>query len=1166
MADYAGVSLTDAQHDAVTATGQDILVSAAAGSGKTRVLSARAVYLMADAPEPCDAADLLVVTFTRKAATEMRGRIADVLDQRATTAEGELHTRLQRQRMLLGRAQIGTVHSFCQALLRRHFEAARLDPNFVVLEDDAAFLMRRRVMGEVLNRWFDESRGDFYKLVESYGGSSDGGIASTLLRLHGLLASMPDPSRWRERALAQIEGDDFIHTVAGMIAATLDPQRGALFEHAEQFARLDAAGELPKNFAAYVTDFAETIAQLHDMADAGQLDEARSTFEAWQKRWRSIPAIKADHPHKQRRDAFAALRDRIVKDDTFNELLRFSNADWSDSLKRIRPFAPLLMELLADFQACFEREKRLIRAVDFNDLEALSLRLLRENLDVAEREQSRIRHVLVDEAQDLNPLQDELLRAIAPPGRSFFVGDTKQSIYRFRLADVTLFAGRESAFERGEGGRLIRLSRNYRSSGRLLGSINDIFGTLMRGGPSEIDYAAGHRLEPGRSLPVTEAPAIEVNVLPAVAATDEDEQPTESDEREALFIARRLRAMIGKEQITANNEVTTLRPGHCAVLLRTAKHQAEIVSRVLRRFGIPVQADVTTGFFDALEIRDVLSVLETIANGRQDIPLAAAVRSPLLAIEDATALLANIRLAAPDGTPMLFHEALAFAADRDDALGEQLRREVREPLRRFRALFGRLPVGDALWALLTQETQYLTWCRSLDDGRQREANVLELLDRARRHDATDGGGLAAWLRSLSILRAESELGQPDDLRPAGDAVRVMSVHASKGLEFPVVFLPQMGRAFNESDLNANVLFDRDAGIGLRAVDLDRKAHWPSASSVVVRDALRKRGRAEEMRVLYVALTRAEQHVIAIGSERAAKTSPTPVEPMSARTPLAWLRHTANITGAIGFNTHEPDDQHLWADERPDKAATGRLAKVARFADLGGNPEQGQSTVQRALQAPTALDLPQATSVTGLSRLEKRELVGLLPEQEVAAQPLPLRSSLFVENTATAGEVGSATHTLLDHLDYRRAGSVEDVAEQADALVDRGYLQPMARAALDLPSVVWMATGPVGDAVRGSDDVRRELPFMRLLPDAHLLGRGHRVDADRPLLRGRLDLAIARNRQWTLVDFKTDKRVADDLDTYDTQLGLYADMLTELTGMPVIQRLLVFLTPRQVVSL
>jgi len=964
--------------------------------------------------EPVDVDRVLVVTFTEAAALQMRERIAravrgkldelERLGQEAAAGSGPdpaagdgLVAHLRRQAALLGRASISTLHSFCHSVCRRYFHRLGLDPAFEVISDEEATLLRSEVLDEVFESLYERADPGFLALVEAYGDErGDDRLRETILRLHDFSRSHPDPDGWLERAAAAFEPDPeepFVQSAFGR--SIVKDVEITLLELADRLHLAERLARAPGGPAAYAPVLAD---------DAARLKVALQACRAGFTRWDDVTAAIGQAAEFER---LPPVRTAGAPDPERAERLKQTVQDARNTVKRsltslagtlstrteetiateLRALAaPMqaLARLVTLFDSEYGQAKDERAMVDFSDLEHLCLRVLtageaaldgrepgrpdrtrRLPSDAALELRERFHEVLVDEYQDTNGVQEAILQLVSRGDNLFMVGDVKQSIYRFRLADPQLFMEKAACPERGGyipvtpgeppppassgcPGRRVTLRSNFRSRRPVLDGVNYIFRRLMRDAAqmeidyneeAELVYGAGEAYGPAGE----EGPAVELHLVEHAspgreqagrAAPGEDgaggqpqpesgsasEPGSEPDfehlhavEREAHVIARRIREIVGSELVYDSRlESGARRRGgyrkaryrDIVILMRATTGLANQVLEVLRQHDIPAHAQLSTGYFTASEVETVLSLLRLIDNPRQDIPLAAVLRSPIVGLDEAD--LARVRLARREGD---YYGAVLAAAglareESDGNLQGRLRRFL-ERLDDWRTAARRGPLSALVWRLLS-ETGFYAYVGGLRGGRQRQANLRTLHDRARQFDQFSRQGLARFLRFIDQLReSEGDLGPPPALGENEDVVRVMSVHRSKGLEFPIVFVANLGRQFNLSDARGDLLCHRELGFGPTVVDAGRRLKYPSVAHWAVAKACERNTRAEELRILYVAMTRARDHLILVGGQRNLQRSLTgwclagpgeeeevegvsPVRVAGARTFLDWI--------------------------------------------------------------------------------------------------------------------------------------------------------------------------------------------------------------------------------------------------------------------------------------
>jgi len=1277
-----GPQLTRSQYQAVHAVGHSVLVSAAAGTGKTHVLAERCAHLVCAARPPCDVDRLLVVTFTEAAAAEMRERIGLTIRQRLEARPND--GRLRRQLALLDAATITTIHAFCLQLVRRWFARLDLDPNVEVIDADEADLIRHETLESLFGDLYersgeDETAAGFRRLVDVYGMGRDQRIARMVLDLHAFAQSLPDPSAWLQESCRRITLGDASDLPAEMVGLRREILLGRIEMLGDAgVAEADLVGKLYPAGQAYGNRIDRLVKELRgwwkvvrDAENEAAIDEVLDAIASYKdERVASVRGL--DDRAKQERDAAREMSESVRKR-FVSELQRragvFKSEFIVEGLDRIGPHVAALAELTRAFGERYRAVKQAEGRVDFGDLERFALDLLSADeagstpSEAALQVQDQFDHVLVDEFQDVNPVQDAILRLVSretDAGRDdnlFAVGDVKQSIYRFRLAEPDIFIRRAETFVPGKkGGRrseptgpgqLIWLQENFRSRGEVLEAVNAVFQRIMKPQLSGLAYDERARLRPGAPYPDRleygfGRPAAELHLIEKeiddVSSEEEESEDAEADasvlgwdavEREALLAGQRILELTGKADghepmMVCDKNPDPQGPPLCprpielrdiVILLRATKGKANHFERVLRNMGVAVYADLSTGYFTSLEVQDVLSLLHVIDNARQDIPLAAVLRSPLLDPALTESQLVEIRLHAPD---LPFHEVVRRYAD--DGTDDEIRRRLRDLFDRLDDWRGRLrrqPLSDVLWQIMT-ETGYWAYVGGLRNGLQRRANLVRLHERARQFARFARQGLHRFLRFIEQLdRRGRDFGVAPAVSEAENVVRIMSIHRSKGLEFPVVILPDLGKRFNLEDARRTMQFDRKRFIGLPVVDLDLGVRYPTLSSLGVADEIGRQIRAEEMRILYVAMTRAREHLILIGTMpladlerqrergRSARDGVRLVDLAGATAPLDWLapavasmpddladwpsaeRPPTPCRSLFAVIAHGVEAVRGWSS--PDQVSKAEAVSLERFADLKPvdaectdlDDAKAEAVTKRITEPYRHASLGTVPAVVAASEMKRRfagdhERDERRPPLQVARSMLRLpRFAIEAEAEGpamTPAERGTLMHLVLQHLDLGKPCDVQGIAQQVDDMVARGLLSGDERRSLSLESLAWLFTTELGQRLLQTPDrVQREVPFVlgippdRVVPDLAC----ESGDDEVVLVRGMIDCVLRVDEGDEVIDFKTDAIGRDELsgrvDLYRPQIQIYAEAVQRIWQRPVARSWLAFLTVQEIVE-
>lgn len=1172
----AELNFTPEQRAAIDTRGSTVLVSAAAGSGKTRVLTERLMAYLTDAENPVDIDRFLVITYTRAAAAELRSRILDGIYARI--ASDPENRRLRRQPALCARAEIGTIHSFCADFLRANCAALALAPDFQVADTERCIALRTTALEHTLERAYARMDADagFRLLADTVGnGRDDARLGELVLTLYDKMQCHARPEQW---AAQQVD----LLALDGVTDAGATPWGRSLLARVRESAAhwagvLDeqlsimAAHDMEWLYGIYGTSFGSTAAGL------------RAVVRACDQSWDTAVAALQDVPFPRLgstrkppdpdvRDRVKAQRDAAKK--AIQTLQKQINIPSAQALADLHTTAPAMQALLAltlDFGAAYAAEKRRRSLVDFSDLEHMTAQLLTDEdgapTELARQLSGRYTEIMVDEYQDVSEVQDLIFRAVSREGSNlFFVGDVKQSIYRFRLADPTIFLEKYARFadfrEAAPGApRRILLRENFRSRRAVLAAANHVFSNIMSRALGELDYDDAARLRAGASYPGDDVlPELAVLELPGA---DDDAPTPEKAALEADYAARRIRALIdGGATVWENGAKRPAHYGDVVILLRSANSVGPVYRAALEAQGIPVSAETSGGFYTSEEVSVLRSLLAVVDNPHQDVPLIAALRSPLfgLTADD----LAAVRTCDREHD---FYTAVTLAAEtRDDC------RDFLDVLARYRALSIELPLSEFLWHVV-DDRAVMALTSAMPDGELRRRNVLLLLDLAQQFEQTGARGLHRFL--LWMQRQETEGEEP--AAPGGESrsVCILSIHKSKGLEFPFVFLCDTARLFNKSDTRASVLVHPALGLGPKCTDLEHGVEYPTIARQAIAAQLLTEMLSEEMRLLYVAMTRAKERLIITGTVRdigktvstLTATATVPLAPellRAAQSPLHWLLQSALLDRDERFlrRTYV----HLHPDGAADTQPEAASAAAPAEADPALLAQLARTLTFRYAHAQ-AIDLPSKVTATELKRLEPETT----PPEDAGAPLLKgaPRTQAFRrpdfsarERRLTAAERGTATHRTLQYLHFADARTPEGIRAQVQALAARGLLTAREAQAVNTASLLQLMRTPLGAALAAAEaagTLRREFRFSLLCPaETFFPGAGE----EQVLLQGVVDAWFETPDGLVIVDYKTDRihpdAVPERTAYYAAQLRAYAGAMARITGRPVCRRTLYFL--------
>lgn len=1186
--------MTPAQSAAISARG-NVLLEAGAGAGKTSTLVARCLALILAEKSPVALDEILMVTFTEAAAAEMRKRIRAELNVRA--AAEPANPRLADQLALLDQARIGTLHGFCFRLVREHFHELGLDPQSGVLDEGEVRLLAGETAAELLDRHFaadPAGTGPVLALVSRYGEGEAAAIEELLIRFHQYLETLPDPAGWLAREeQAWREFDPRVW----------EDDLNELFQAASSdWLELLDAQPAENKVARECACLLRAVAPPAGREEITHITTAIAAFRE-DRHWNQ-DKVRHRNPIMRVLDEAALVASFAAGAGTPEDPLRLD-------FECMQPHVLALINLVREFGRDYALRKRQRAALDFSDLEQFALRLLwavgsDTPTPAALGWRARLKAVLVDEYQDINEVQDRIIAALSREGEAanrFLVGDVKQSIYGFRLArpDIFLRYAREWRVP-GADGRVLPLADNFRSHEAILAFINHCFGVLLREDLGGTGYPAETHLrfgDPAGRAPLTRAhdprPRVEMHLLwrpvrGGATGVDSEadgvgaEEELTGVERQAVMLTGRLRQLHAEGFLVFDRELKALRAvrwSDMAILLRAAAGKAEVYARIFARSGIPLVTE-QPGFFEAQEISDLVSLLLLLDNPRQDIPLLAVLRSPLAGLSPDE--LVAIRVSAP--AERSFWVALnryqQVAATGPGATARKTRRFL-DSFDRWRGLSRRGSLSHCLEDIL-DVTQYPAWLANQPRGGQQAENVQRLLELARRYDSWQGRGLHRFLSYVRLLEADGE-GPASAPVPATDAVRLMTIHAGKGLEFPVVALPGLERPFRKDAPCAGFFIDEALGICPEVGWDDQNQFHPSLRMLLAQRKREQLVLAEEIRLLYVAMTRACDRLILVGTaaeNRARKQWMEAGTAQPGRLPFAQARTTLDLIGPLLTGMSQPAD---WLDTAAGAADLFQwnIHSSASSLDQEREPaSKGERTVASwdpakvaSVVARVTLPYPQAdatrqTAKTTVTRVG-RQLGGQVDEESGTLYAPPVRPQRRGERPRlSAAEAGSAHHLFLQRFSLDAAGSEARIAAEADRLLDRGDLTVDQRRALQLDRIHAFWDAPVGRAIRDRGlEVQREFEFTCAFSAGELAVLGGQGGASSSadelvVVQGIVDLAVIGPREIWLLDYKTDHvgsgEVAERLERYRPQVELYRRALTRIYGRPVTRAWLHFLHP------
>ncbi len=1260
-----GVSWTTEQQQVIDLRNRNILVSAAAGSGKTAVLVERIVKIITDKNHPVDIDHLLIVTFTNAAAAEMRERIGNAIEKALDEQPGDEH--LLRQLTLIHNAQITTIDSFCLYVVRNHFHEIDLEPNFRIGDEGELKLLREDVLGKVLEQNYEEPSEAFSNFVEGYAsGRTDAALNEMILQLYEFSRSYPWPEKWLDSfvGIYRIENREELDRAEWL--APLTQNIRFVLKDCEQLLKQALAvtqqDDGPDMYEKAVRSDLEKYESLSKLTSFCELSGALSDIKY--DRLASSRGFEGD-PDKL--ELVKSLREQAK--DVVKKLCKqyfFCSPEMMiEQLERTEPMLEEVVRLTKQFADEFAAAKRRKNLVDFHDVEHFALQILVDEetekaKKTAEEFRDTFEEIMIDEYQDSNEVQETLLRSISREERGenniFMVGDVKQSIYRFRLARPELFMKKYDSYSLEESTtQRIDLHKNFRSREEVLTCTNDIFYKIMARSLGNVEYDAEAALYPGASypaMPVQENPVGEkaaedekvsgkqINgFTPEILLADSNDELLEdtelSDKKtlEAKIVAEEIRHLMKTQPVTdkATGELRAARYSDIVILLRSLSGWADSLVEVLNGNGIPAHTVSSTGYFSTVEVQTVLSMLRLLDNPRQDIPMAAVLRSPMAGLTDEE--LAVLRL--EDGS-VPFHEAVLELAEglyeedgqkeisdseadseadqkqgrnadgkKEDDIETTAHRKLLKFYKKYRQLRQLVPDTPIheLIEIILRETGYGHYVAAMPAGSRRTANLNMLLEKAAAYEKTSYKGLFHFVRYIDELQKyDVDFGEADMVGENEDVVRIMSIHKSKGLEFPIVIVSGMGKNFNKQDTRSKMVLHPELGIGLDYMDGKKRIKSPTIAKKAIAKQIELENLGEELRVLYVALTRAKEKLILTGTLK------------DAAEKLEFYRQQANLSKAadrpLSYLTREGASGYLdwilpavlsYGDKYPVRiveAAELVLDEVENQLEQNENLTErigeikaadpqlvGQLKQRFSQRYPYQTDILRKNkySVSELKHRAMREKFEAEQEETVPAfleEPVTPTIPLFIQReesveqeTPNRGALrGTAVHRVMECYDF---ASEKSVHEQMEAMEKEEKITADMRALVKEQIVADFVSSETGRrmalAQRGGA-LYREKPFVMGFTEEELenygFGVGSNTDSceniyektdsdqekeeqkkvrheeDLTLIQGIIDVFWIEKDGIVLLDYKTDRvqQAKELIDRYTTQLKLYADAL------------------------
>lgn len=1233
---------TEEQLEVINHKNGNLLVSAAAGSGKTAVLVERIITMILDPKEKIDIDKLLIVTFTNAAASEMRERIGDAISKALENDPSNEH--LQKQILYLNRANITTIHSFCLDVIKNNIHLVDLDPNFRIGDTTECQIIAQEAIDEVFENMYekgfiekeDTGKGKrFLNLIDSFAErNGDNQVQDLILSIYKFAMSFPNPKEWLNNAADEFVVDEnfnFSESIWGKIIVTSIKN-----DMKEILETMDKAIDSVKPYLDYIEKAQKII------KEAEKIDNISSAlYKNWDEFIKEISSFSSENYRTGKRlskddsdtlkeawEIGKSYRDEAV--DKLKEITEVYKNRYTDVIKKeieiLYPIVKSISDTVLEFWKKFDELKRDRGIIDFNDIEHFALEILLSKDDngniipseTAKRYSEEFIEIFIDEYQDSNLVQEALLLSVSnikEPNR-FMVGDVKQSIYRFRQAKPEIFLHKYATYskEKEKSGRKIMLYKNFRSRKNILDAVNFIFKNIMSKELGEIDYTDDEKLNPGaifkdcKEENVIVGGSCDIHIIDKKSnkeisiEEDYDEENIDNIQLEARAIGKIIKELIGKNsegktQKIFDKEIDDYRQvkyKDIVILLRATSNWANVFVEEFTNMDIPVYADTETGYFDTIEIKTIISLLKVIDNPMQDIPLLSVLKSPIYNFSPEE--LIDIRVVNRD---VSLYEAMKLYSELDENNNDKVI-DFLERLKEYKKKASFLSTDELLWYLYN-ETGYYAYTAILPSGKQRQANLKILFERAKQFEETSFKGIFNFINFVEKLKkSDNDMGEARILSENTDVVKIMSIHKSKGLEFPIVICGGMGKKFNKMDMNRNILYHHDLGYGPQVVNLETRLSYPS----IMKEALKKQMNiemlSEEMRVLYVAFTRAKEKLIITGSvsdidkniQKWKKNSNNlnKYNLLKSNSFLDWIMSVVinhkdikeSLSDYLGiYDMGEKEDESNWK------------IKIHKREDYIGNNIEDENklldTLKEELSREKKFDYkeivkrkldyiyPYQKSVEKSGSISVTEIKRIWNEEEEIAdntifeigdeqnsvlikedKKTEIKRPKFIQENKkeklTATHRGSIVHLIMQIIDLSKTDTIDEIKKQLEDFVKKDIITEKESEVVDIFRIYKFFKSDLGERMKNSKFVGREKAFYTEINMKDLYYKEDINYNESIMLRGIVDAYFEEDDEIVILDYKTDfindKNKDEVINRYKKQLEIYAKVIENTTGKKV----------------
>ena len=1155
---------TKKQEQAIYENGTNMLVAAAAGSGKTAVLVERIINKVVN--EQIDIDKLLIVTFTNAAAAEMRERILEALYKKQD--EEPNNNDIRRQILLLNKANISTIHAFCLDVIKNNFYQLNVSPNFRLASTPEIELLRMEVLEDLFDRLYEENNKEFINLVNIYGGyRDDENLKETVLRVFKFIQSTPFPEEWLTEQTEKFNlsnkiEKDFANTEWGkLIIKTLKDELKISINKLKSLSlKLKIDVDLSKFYFCILDDIS-ALEEVLNKDSWNNIYESLSNLKL--KTWPTDKKVVSNL-----KDYAKGIRDEVKENiKKFREkIFIYNSQDANKDIYSMYEILKGIKNIVSAFDEEYKKAKLDRNIIDFNDIEHMALNILvKKNeegkyvpTDVAKTYQNKFKEIAIDEYQDSNLVQEFILNSVSKGNNIFMVGDVKQSIYKFRQARPELFLEKYDTYnEEGKPGKKIKLYENFRSRKNVLDLTNYIFQNIMSKSLGDIEYNQDEFLNQGLEYENTDLMVAEKPEIHIIDLLKDEEEKEDDDEEilldnvelEAKFVANKIKSILESDLHVWDKKQGYRKPTFkdFVILLRTTTGVANIYERELANLGYPVFCDTSSNYFESLEIQTIMNLLKIVDNPTLDIPLVSVLRSPIVGFTDNE--LVEIRLVDKKSN---FYECICQAKESTE--NEKLKNKINQFLNLLEDLQQKqeyLKLDELIWYIY-EKTGYYSYVGLMKDGTLKTANLKMLFEKAKSYEEGSFKGLYNFINFIDrVSKSGSDMGSPKLIGENENVIRIMSIHKSKGLEFPIVFLCGTSKQFNMQDLNEKILLHQDMGFGPEYINFERKLRYGTLAKEAIKIKAKKELQSEEMRLLYVALTRAREKIIITGISKnlkkelkdkkdllevnidKTKINESIVE--KAKSYLDWIEmailNSEESKNVIDVYEYKKDVLQL--NNEINNEDMLQLPKI----------EIGKGIIEKLTWKYSKEDLTKTEGKSSVSKLSHNEEKKYNVENTM---PEFLKEN---KEKLTGAERGTIMHLVLQKLDYKEEYTLEKINELLEELQAKKIITEVQKESVQKEKILAFTKSTIFEELKTAKKVYREKAFYINIPAKEI----YESDIEEAVLvQGIIDLYyIDKNDNIVLVDYKTD-HVPDGqeeylIDKYKKQLELYARAIKDSNG-------------------